>query len=194
MTVKINLTKALTYRIFIGVPVVITTDFLNELEYLRFLLHPNKVSWVQEDLMHITVRFLGDIAVNKLHLLKQEFVQFKYEKPIEIRINGVGFFGAKHSTKVIYADIENTEPWVDLYNRLNDMLRTIGLNADAHQYKPHLTLGRIRRVKDIAKLIKASACQLELEQKDLQICLYESKLSQYGPRYTILESVPLSSF
>ncbi|MBS2098936.1 RNA 2',3'-cyclic phosphodiesterase [Carboxylicivirga linearis] len=194
MSVKINLTQALMYRIFIGVPVVITTDFRNELEYLRALLYPNKVSWVKEELMHITVRFLGNISVNKLHLLKQEFAQIRYEKPIELSINGVELFGAKHSPKVIYADIKNTEPWLDLYDRVNDMLRAIGCNDDAYRYTPHLTLGRIRRVKDVAKIIRASECKLELEQKNLQLCLYQSQLSQYGPEYTILESVPLSNF
>ncbi len=194
MSIKRNLTEALAYRIFIGVPVVITTNFRNEMEHLRVLLHPNKVSWVKEELMYITVRFLGDITESELHLLKQEFIQFKYEKPIEINIKCVGLLGAKYSPRVIYANIENAEPWIHLNNKVNDMLTTIGGNNEIYRYKPHLTLGRIRGVKDLAKIIKVLECQLELDQKDLQLCLYESKLSQHGPKYTILESVPLSNF
>ncbi|MCU4165791.1 RNA 2',3'-cyclic phosphodiesterase [Carboxylicivirga caseinilyticus] len=181
-------------RIFIGVPVLLEPDFIKDFSILKNDLRKNKISWVKNHLMHITIRFIGDISQDKVMKLKDDFVRFTIDDKFDLNTGGIGVFESNRIPKVIYVNVIYHAPWIKLNSEVNKMLEKYNIASSDKQFTPHLTLGRVRLIKDSRsfQLIKNKFQPgFKLKQKDLRLCLYQSILTNDGPVYEILKSVPL---
>jgi RNA 2',3'-cyclic 3'-phosphodiesterase len=96
---------------------------------------------------------------------------------------------------VIWCGIEPHDALLNLMKSIHEELRTIGFEPDRQNLVPHLTLGRIKFLKD------KTLFQETIEDfKDLhsgminidRVILYESILRREGPEYVVLEEFALS--
>nr|WP_321408800.1 RNA 2',3'-cyclic phosphodiesterase [uncultured Carboxylicivirga sp.] len=184
-------------RIFIGVPILLRPEFNKDFSALKNFLKGNKISWVKNHLMHITIRFVGDVSQDKLMKLKSDFVRFTFNEKLVLNSAGIDVFESNRSPKVIYVNILTHEPWIKLYIAVNKILEKYNMVPPDKEFTPHLTIGRVRLIKD-RESFNLSKIKFEngfkLQQKDLKLCLYKSVLTNQGPVYQILESVPLTTF
>ncbi len=151
----------------------------------RLCIANAEVRWVATENIHITLRFLGDVAQGDVHSLCQEVEsQLVGAESFEAALEEVGTFPRSGHARVIWVGVsQGARELKELALRVNKGLARIGFPPENRRFSPHATLGRVRKES-------VSACQVQ--QMALiatpfsvdGITLFESQLSRHGSRYT----------
>jgi len=174
-------------RIFIALKVEPGDILLRMHSSLRSLLGNEKIKWVDPGNIHLTLAFLGDTDDDRIKIagimLKNTCSGFG---EFDFTLAGTGIFKSYNDPKVIWIGIEESEKLRKLNDIINTGLKDTGFKVEDRPFKPHLTFGRIRFVKDIDALRSA----LERYQNNpiqkvqvKEVILYESILKPTGPVY-----------
>ena len=152
----------------------------------------NNVKYVEEENLHFTLKFFGDIDKDKIFEVKNcilkvlNEINFKDNFSNEISIKGIGTFPNKNYMKVLWVGCENSEFITKLHDALDLEFKKIGFKLDK-QFKTHITIGRIRNLKDknefkskIEKLENFEIGNMNIEKISLKI----SELTPKGPIYS----------
>ncbi len=157
-----------------------------------------RVRWVKPDNIHLTLAFLGNLSPGALGGVFRAVKDAArpYSK-MHLSAGGVGVFPGAGRPRVIWAGLSgDTGPLAGLRNVLADLLSREGglATADTGQFKPHLTIGRIRGRVDsrrlaiaMKRLQKVPAVPLTVDA----IHVFKSDLTPGGAVYTKLYSVGL---
>jgi 2'-5' RNA ligase len=98
---------------------------------------------VDEDSMHITLHFLGEISDAQADHLKEAMASIDFA-PFEISIKGIGFFEPERP-RVVFAGLEKgAEEVKRLYALLYDPIIKLGIRLEEREYIPHLTIARLK--------------------------------------------------
>jgi RNA 2',3'-cyclic 3'-phosphodiesterase len=104
--------------------------------------------WVAAENMHITLRFAGDIDGRTADELA-DLLADATAAPFTVRIAGTGAFGGR-DPRVLWAGVE-AGPELDALYRANERAaRSAGLEPDPRNFTPHVTLARMRGVRQAA--------------------------------------------
>ena len=101
--------------------------------------------WIEAENMHITLRFVGDIDGR----IADDFADALAEisaKPLTLTVQGVGAFGGREP-RVLWAGVAAGPELDALYRAHERAARTAGLEPDPRDFKPHVTLARLRRTR-----------------------------------------------
>lgn len=149
--------------------------------------------WVPRENMHITLNFLGEVdesRMDELEMLLKEATQGF--SAFSLNIDHVGAFPEERSGRVIWMGVQNSITLRDLQRRCEDKLLNAQFLQAEKDYRPHLTLARLRsprQLKDILSPVK----NLELGTLEVkELILYQSTLKASFPVYTPLKRFPLS--
>ncbi|HYS56309.1 MAG TPA: RNA 2',3'-cyclic phosphodiesterase [Thermoanaerobaculia bacterium] len=96
-------------------------------------------SWVRPETQHLTFAFLGEqeeAIVNR--------VAIGCGKAFEAFLQGSGFFPNRRHARVGWVGVEPREQFVALAQRIRDAVSAAGVQLDQNEFRPHLTLMRIR--------------------------------------------------
>lgn len=98
--------------------------------------------WIDPENYHLTLRFIGD--VDSATARDFTFALGKIDMPpFELRLNGLGSFGG-NKPRALFASIVPSED-LDALHRANERAaREVGLPPEGRNYKPHVTLARLR--------------------------------------------------
>jgi RNA 2',3'-cyclic 3'-phosphodiesterase len=183
-------------RVFIAVKVDPDDALQRMISTLQSLLAAEKIKWVDPVNIHITLAFLGDTEEKKIEaiagMLKDKCSGFQ---EFDFKLAGAGVFKNSRDPRIIWAGITSQDKLCALENRIAEGLKSIGFVIEERQYKPHLTLGRVKSVRDTKNLknILDRYSGFEFQRVDVkEVILYESILSQTGPIYKSLGNFPLS--
>jgi 2'-5' RNA ligase len=177
-------------RIFIALKVEAGDVLLRMLSSLKSLLGNEKIKWVDPGNIHLTLAFLGDTEDDRIKvagiMLKNVCSGFG---EFDFTLTGAGVFKNYNDPKVIWIGIEESEKLIKLNDIINTGLKDTGFKVEDRQFRPHLTIGRIRFIKNIDTLKSA----LDMYQNTLvqkvhvsEIILYESILKPTGPIYKLV--------
>jgi 2'-5' RNA ligase len=183
-------------RIFIAVKIDAGENLLNMISDLKAGLKEERVKWTETDNFHITLAFLGDTEETKIKAINNMlmttcggFGEF------EIIIKGAGVFKNFSDPRILWTGIETSEKLDKLYDCIKSGLKDTGISFEERPFSPHLTLGRIKSIRDQEnlKLLVAVYLTAEMQSQPVnEVILYESILSQTGPVYKPLGRFPLS--
>ena len=98
--------------------------------------------WIEPDNMHITLRFAGDVDGRTA----DEFADLLASvnaKPLPVTIAGVGAFGGR-DPRVLWAGVKASDRLEALYRANDRAARAAGLEPVERNFKPHVTLARLR--------------------------------------------------
>ena len=105
------------------------------------------VRWVQPEKMHLTLRFLGEIAPTSLpplaEALHKAIAPFA---PFALTVQGSGAFPNERRIRVLWAGCEATPPLIALQHAIEGVVRTQGYPGENRAFSAHLTLGRVNDV------------------------------------------------
>jgi 2'-5' RNA ligase len=182
-------------RIFTAVKVIPETTLLGMISSLREGLKNEDIRWVDQDNIHITLAFPGNTGEEKIIEISK-VLEKKCEGfgRFEIKIKGAGVFRNLSDPRVIWTGIEPSEKLDQLNILIKSSLTEVGVRLEDRQFRPHLTLGRIKNLKPVNLLGKLID---KFKESDLQIVpvnevvLYESILRMQGPLYKPLEKYKL---
>jgi RNA 2',3'-cyclic 3'-phosphodiesterase len=182
-------------RIFIAVRIVPEKSLISMLSTFKQALKNDSIKWTDISNVHITLVFLGDTAekrVKEIDVILQELCMGFGE--FELGIRGSGVFKSLKDPRVLWAGVEPCGMMNKLNNIILQKLGDPGTDLGERSFKPHLTLGRVKRINDQGKL---EILLQEFRDKEIQrikvseIILYESILRPAGPLYIPLKKYSL---
>lgn len=134
---------------------------------------------------HLTLKFLGDISESKLERVKKDLSKIRF-KPFGLKLDKVGFFPKRGNfIRVMWIGIMPKRKVVKLKEDIDDALLT--LFDREKEFKPHITLGRVKTVKDRNKFMEFSNLQINEGFKVNSFKLIKSELTENGAKYEPLE-------
>ncbi len=153
---------------------------------------PNRaVRWVRPELMHLTLRFLGDTAVSQIPDIKVALQTRLSESPFSLKLSQLGAFPNKNKPRVIWVGLGGDMRQLrEVQAQVENALSQLDWPPDRLPFKPHLSLGRVKQ----PQLFKDKKWGGRIEPLSFEVTavhLVKSELTPKGPNYTILESCQL---
>ena len=181
-------------RLFVAYKIIPDQGFLSGFRKLKSSMRMHQIKWVEENNIHITLKFLGETDEQKIPLIEDILRRrASQQSGFTIRLSGVGVFGSRHDPRVIWTGIEPYEALSGLMREMREDFIPAGYPADRQNIVPHLTLGRIRQLNDrILFQQSLDQCRHLVSEpiKLEKIILFESILRKEGPLYKALKEYP----
>jgi len=166
---------------------------------LRKTLEDIPVRWVQGDNIHLTLKFLGDVSVANVDMIKSVLqIESARHPTFEVSVGGIGAFPTPHRPRVIWIGVEAPAELSVLQVGIENEMARLGYPREDRQFSPHLTLGRVSRnassadIHAIAKALDSNKVGFLGVATVAEICFYKSTLNPSGAVYTRLYAAPLA--
>lgn len=150
----------------------------------------HSVRWVKREAMHLTLRFLGEVEEARAADVADALAELRGGGRFALRAVEVGSFGGRRPRVVWvgFARDDGFERLQALRLRLDSALGGADFEREAGEFRPHLTLGRVRRQAtsgDLAGIRSAVADAPPLDVRSVveRVALVESRLLRDGPQY-----------
>jgi 2'-5' RNA ligase len=157
-----------------------------------------EVRWVKVENIHLTLVFLGNVAVEAVRSIGQlaEPVCQQYG-PFSLRVEGIGMFGTMRRPRVLWAGIAgDVDRMADFRNDLVHNLLPLGIKQEDRAFRPHLTLGRFRKGAGAStSLREAMTAHGGIGTPDCvadELVLFRSDLKPSGAVYSRLDAWSLT--
>jgi len=170
-------------RVFIAVKIQPSENLKNLISFLKTSMAGENIKWTDPDSIHVTLAFLGDTEEEKISLITR-FLQEKFPGfgNFEFFLKGIGVFRSLSKPRIIWIGSTASERLVSLNDLVNAELEGMGFEVEERDFHPHVTIGRIKSLKNIDNLRTLIENYRETEIQKVQvdeIILYESILG--GP-------------
>ena len=107
---------------------------------------PLPVKWVQPENVHLTLKFLGEVAPERQPEIVGALASAAQgTKTITLVVRGAGAFPNARAPRVVWAGIEPDPAIEILADRVERHCAPLGFPPEGRPFRPHLTLGRAER-------------------------------------------------
>ncbi|MCL5057744.1 MAG: RNA 2',3'-cyclic phosphodiesterase [Actinobacteria bacterium] len=155
--------------------------------------------WVEENNLHVTVKFLGDADPGMVDRITEGASgRLKDLGRFSLEPEGMGFFPGAHSPKVLWVGLGgDVGTLCEAALAVEDAMEGLGFPREGRKFSPHLTLARIRsprNVERLAGLVHAEAAGINgLGIFDVDsVDLMSSTLTGSGPVYRPIARIKLA--
>ncbi len=169
------------------------------MQQLKEKLGDVPVRWVPAGNIHLTLKFLGDVSVSNLDMLKKILqTEASAVHVFEISVGGIGAFPSPNKARVIWAGVEAPNGLSTLQHNIESAMARIGYPREDRPFSPHLTLGRVSRnatskeMHAIGDAISSTRVGFLGMVRVKEVRLYRSDLHPDGAVYTCIFSAPLT--
>jgi RNA 2',3'-cyclic 3'-phosphodiesterase len=184
-------------RLFIGIKIKPSDKLLELYQGIKQDLINERIKWIENENMHITLKFLGDTEVNLIpkidELLKNAVANYK---PFKFNIKGLGNFKKNKQIKVIWMGLDQKSELDSIANFLIDSFEKCGFENEQRDFNAHLTLGRVNSMSNNNKFDESLRnYQNSIVQSVFvnEIILFESVLKPSGRKYMEIERYALQN-
>jgi 2'-5' RNA ligase len=150
--------------------------------------HPK---WVNPGNLHVTLRFIGEVALEKLPELGDALAIVRMPEKVIAEFRGLGFFPNARRPSVFWVGIEPAEILAALAVKVNQALTVAGIPGEEKLFVPHLTIARFKETR-LSKELRAAIERCESREFGTLVAgefhLIESKRKSSGAEYTTLRS------
>jgi 2'-5' RNA ligase len=182
-------------RLFVAIPMpeAVRNQIIGVQQELQRLVSREAVRWTKPEQFHLTLRFLGEVPVERVPSLQEAVNTVCLGSPARrLRAQGIGFFPNARSPRVIWVGInDGGRHLADLQKKIENAIRRFTEEPGGENFAGHVTLGRFKHFKrqEIGKLtVRAQAMKDQEfgEWTAQEIEIIRSELSPEGARYTSL--------
>ncbi|HJQ25005.1 MAG TPA: RNA 2',3'-cyclic phosphodiesterase [Blastocatellia bacterium] len=155
------------------------------------------ISWVKPANIHLTLKFLGDVAASRI-----EDVRHAVERacqsipPFEISVEGSGGFPSAKRPRVLWVGLAPLpEALRRLHSNVEAELEREGFAREGRRFAPHLTIARVRdpfKAQATVEALQAAGFAAETFRAT-EVVVMRSELHPSGSIYTPQAVVPLSA-
>jgi 2'-5' RNA ligase len=168
-------------------------DYIAE---LRGRMPEVRASWERPEKMHITLKFIGEVAPDALSLLSGAAERAASSlAPFRFVIEDAGAFPVRGLPRVLWLGVRDASgSLAQLQKRLEDECEAVGFEREARPFHPHLTIARLRRPEG-ARRLAALHQEKGFEAAEVfvdALLLIQSELGPAGSLYTELSRHKLS--
>lgn len=155
-----------------------------------------KIGWVRVDGMHLTLKFLGEVSTPRLSAIERAVKDAADGTgQLKIVVRGLGVFPGPKNPRIIWIGVESDDDRLcRLQERIDRSLALVKFPRENREFRPHLTLGRVKSSQGADGLLKALAVHRHFiagECSLAELHLFQSDLRHGGAVYTKLWSVAL---
>ena len=146
--------------------------------------HLPNARFVRPEGLHITLKFLGNVADERRSAIEGALRQIKASH-FEVSVRNIGFFPNPRSPRVLWVGIESGPELGTLATAADKELATIGFEREKRSFTPHVTLARFKeggKTGNVSSVLPASSPSFGT-MTATEFHLYESKLSPKGASY-----------
>ena len=149
------------------------------------------ITWVNPERLHLTLKFLGDVAPERLSEIQNSLVQVARKiSPLRLEPAGCGAFPTLKQMRVIWVGLKAEGAGLtSLQQAVEEAMVQVGFKKEERPFKPHLTLGRVKGRQHLRLLqeLLLERQSYRAEAFDVtELVLYKSELRPEGARYTSL--------
>ena len=157
--------------------------------FLELQNHINKdlVKIVLTKSFHLTLKFLGEVDESKKEMIANFLKKIKFE-PFSAELSNIGVFPDENYIRVAWIGLEPKDKIIRLQQAIDNAL--INIFPKDERFHPHITLGRVKFVKDKKEFITLLK-KIKIEKKIFEVNefrLIKSTLTPEGPVYEILNN------
>lgn len=186
-----------SYRTFIAIelPRELRARILEHTTELRRAFPDVRASWVREQNLHLTLKFLGDVSIADISKLSAAVdAATRSIKSFELTVSGCGAFPTHGQPKVLWIGTQ-ASGLLELNAAIECECERAGFAREQRPFRPHLTIARLRSTKGARSL-----AHLDIERgfdsylvKVAEVSVIRSELTSGGSRYTVLASHALAN-
>ncbi|MFH0868346.1 MAG: RNA 2',3'-cyclic phosphodiesterase [Candidatus Woesearchaeota archaeon] len=146
----------------------------------------NKISCVNKNQIHLTLKFLGEVHADKIEAIKTALKTITFD-PFSVCLDKIGVFPSEKYIRVVWVGLKPEEPVLELQTSIDENLKK--LFKKEKSFKAHVTLARVKYIEDKEKFINKLK-NIKVENKKINInsfILVKSTLTPKGPVYEDLE-------
>lgn len=155
------------------------------------------LSWVAEDKVHLTVKFLGEQSEDMAQRVASAMDDVAARnRVVDVEVGGVGAFPNFRRPRVVWMGV-TPEPKLELlHHDVESSCEPLGLPIDGKPFRPHLTLARVRprssESRTMRELARAARAVSYVEEVVItSIDLMESCQTATGSAYRVVASSAL---
>lgn len=182
-------------RIFLAIKINPEPELLEIIDLMREELADESIKWVDETQYHITLKFFGSIHENKIATISSIVKNFcSHTGMFSFDLTCPWYFRDREQLRVVLLQTTNTDVLLSFQNQLGNAFFDLGIPKEDRIFKPHLTLGRIKSIRDsrhFYELMKQFPYRTVQTVCVKEIILFESILKPTGPDYRVIEKFRL---
>jgi 2'-5' RNA ligase len=157
------------------------------------------VKWVDPHSIHLTLKFLGNIAIDKIDEITRAMGEATEGiPPFHLRVKGLGVFPNLRRVQVAWVGLNGeVDRLSHLQQRIEASLAQLGFARESRPFTPHLTLARIRdrasaeERQAFGQAIASASLEIDYAFEVNAIRLMKSQLTREGAVYSQIGSVGL---
>ncbi len=158
--------------------------------------HALRIKWTRPENIHLTLKFLGDIAPEDVApVCTAVDASIRGLPPMTLCAKGVGVFPGIRQARVLWTGISGqTDLLANVHQAIDVGLNPLGFACDQRRFTGHLTLGRFKGRADANTLIDLMKTYADMVSDQFMadtVYVIKSDLKSSGPIYTDLSSIQL---
>jgi len=168
--------------------------------FMRNSFQKPLIRWVQPENIHLTLKFLGDVAPEKLEIIAAALKdEIKSCERFSMTVNGLGAFPNSNHPRIIWIGLNAPPALTELQHYVEQLSSRMGYALEERPFSPHLTIGRIGQDATQAGLAEIKAALDSRPIGDLgtvlvdSLNIFKSDLQAGGPVYTRLYRIPMKN-
>lgn len=160
-------------------------------------LDHDAVKWLDEDHLHITLKFLGEQPDDAADALRASLrTAVTAHAAFTLDVGGLGAFPNLRAPRVVWMGVSHDPKLELLQHDVERACASLGYPLDGRAFRPHITLGRARErvAAGDARAIAAAArtVRFATAAPARNVDVMQSELGPHGARHTLLASIPLA--
>ena len=172
---------------------------LSQLEAQLKLGKQSSVKWVDPYSVHLTLKFLGNVPVNKIGDITRAIEDAVHGvSPFHLEVKDLGVFPNLRRVQVVWVGVSGQlDRLCQLQQRIESNLAPLGFAPESRRFTPHLTLARVRdwappdERQRFGQLIANARFETDYTFEVEAISLMKSQLTREGAIYSQISSVQL---
>ena len=161
----------------------------------RFKTTGTDIKWVEPDNIHVTLKFLGNIGTDQPAVIRDGLsAALDSAGAFDLKLGRIGAFPDMNRPRVFWVSIvEGRDELIAMQQRIEAELHARGFVREERPFSPHLTIGRVRSPRGLAKLTDLVR-DMDFETEPFTVkraAVVKSDLKPDGPLYTVIDHVEL---
>jgi 2'-5' RNA ligase len=132
------------YMVRAFVALELSSEIRSALKAAQETLHGGRtrLTFVDPCIIHITVKFLGDVEDKKIPLIKNALAEIMFS-PFPVTVGPVTV-NSRHNPRTIWCNVDDGGKTIELLDLVEPALVPLGFARETRKFTPHATIARIK--------------------------------------------------